>query len=153
MTGARPNPPRLTWTDHTRQFVDEVRARGRANDRAEPSRADWLLTLLRADHPYLSSHLIREVAGSTVLSALVADTEAVERGGDAWLTESVAQFVREEVEPVARELGHGYIGTEHMLLTFSRAPGPTGDRLREARVTWERLRTAFESIEWGTPPR
>jgi hypothetical protein len=147
MKGFLPDPPPRPLTQHTREFVALVRTCADAAGRPGWTRADWLRTLLTADYPpYLSTILLHQSGAD--LSALAAAVSAAERRSDAWLGEPVPEFVVREADGAARELGHWYIGTEHFLFVFARAPGLLGDQLREAGLTWDRVRAAFDAIEW-----
>ena len=143
-----PAPP-TPLTEHTQQFVELVKARARAEGRNTASRADWLLTLLSVGHPYRSSYIIGEI--NLDRAELDSATRAAEHEDDPWLAELVPDFLSAEAEPIAREIGHTYIGTEHILLVFTRSPGRLGDRLRNGGLRWDAIRAAFDAIEWVRP--
>src|SRR5262245_45236370 len=136
----------LPLTENTQQFVALVRTTANAEGRATWPRGDWLRALLSADYTHLSTYLIRQVVAD--LPALAAAVRPADDQTGVWLSEPVPAFLPGEVEPLAREIGHDYIGTEHVLLVFTRAPGLLGDQLREAGLRWDRVRAAFDAIKW-----
>jgi len=128
-----------------RRVAEAARAHNRL-----PVRRDWLLQLLAADRLDLSTHLLHTMAVDT--AALRNSVGSSAKEPDPWLDGGNAQFVYEEVGLVAREVGHDYIGTEHILLAFARAPKPAGDVLRAHGITWNAVLAAFNVIEWVKTP-
>jgi hypothetical protein len=125
-----------------------ARQRALAAGAAIPRRQDWLAVLLTFDEPCVSTHLF-EVLGINRTDVAQAMRTADE---DGWLKEPVRDFLHQELATVAQDLGHQYLGTEHLLLHFARADGAVGKQFRAAGLTWERIRDAFESIEWNAIP-
>lgn len=150
MSGFAPVPQPLELTENTREFVRRVRTRVQEAGRHTPARRDWLLGLFAADPRDLSTQLLHTVGADVrTLEGVFAPPA---HDAQVWFDQTVEQFTEGEVGAVAREIGHAYIGTEHVLLAFTRAPGPIGDRLRAAGLTWERVAAAFNAIEWGAAP-
>jgi ATP-dependent Clp protease ATP-binding subunit ClpA len=146
MTASRPTPPPLAVTENTRAFARRVAELAAAQNR-KATRRDWLLQLLAADRLDLSTHLLHAIGADT--ESLRVSFASSSPDSDPWLVEAPDHFLHQEIASVAREAGHDYIGTEHILLAFARAPGPSGSQLRAAGITWDRVWRAFNAIEWA----
>src|SRR5438105_2556011 len=144
------NAQGLSPTEHANALARLYRARAESHGRGAPSRADWLLTLLREGSLWVSGYLVSKVGPAP--ADLIRAAENVEGRGDPSALQNAPWLLGGEVADVARELGHRYVGSEHVLMAFARAADPLGDVLRDAGLTFERIRDAFDAIEWAPPP-
>jgi len=144
-----PQSAPIVATDHAKlvQAHAEERARGRA--REAPSRADWLVAILREDCPTVATYLIARLCKNR--AALMAAVESLDRRQEPSAVEPAPNFMFEVAGCVAAELHHSYIGPEHILLALTRESTAFGDTVRSAELTWTAVLTAFRAIDWAIP--
>jgi hypothetical protein len=141
-----PQPTPINISDHAKRAQADARHRAQSFGRSAPTRVDWLMALLEGD-PTVATLLITRLCPNV---AAVHETIAgLERRNDLAVCETVPNFLWENAKKAAVDLGHGYIGPEHIILALSREETAVGDALRSAHVTWDDMRIVFESIEWN----
>jgi hypothetical protein len=127
------------------------RARALKHDRLEP---EHLLLGLVSEGEGLAAMVIKMLAGSLdpvsdALRAALKPGEAKAASGNLPMTEATKHSLSEAAD-VAVELGHNYIGTEHLLLGLLRVPETAAARiLTEAGVTYDRARDSVVAMLVG----
>jgi hypothetical protein len=77
---------------------------------------------------------------------------ALERRRNVAALEPAGNFLVDLAGKAAVDLGHGYIGPEHIVLALSREPNALGDALRAAHLSWGAIREVLDSINWQSSP-
>ena len=124
-------------------------AREAIADLRAPEGPDVLPRLQDRMTPSLRRVLARAEGGEPLLAAIAADGQNLAAGilqtfeVDALTEADDPREVLACALEAAIELGHTFLGTEHLLVGLATAPGPARDRLRSRGATPEAIRRAI----------
>jgi hypothetical protein len=109
-----------------------------------------MMALLAEGDPTVATFLVVRLCND--VPVLRTNIEAFELNGDVGALDPAPNFLFDHAGKAAADLGHGYIGPEHILLALSRQEDSLGDTFHAAHLTWDEILREFDSITWESAP-